>query len=213
MRPRLSRMVNGAFMVKGALPSREPVKSWEICAAVRDDLAPAARRNRGRGGWLLHRVPSGEGFSQAVVGAGRSTGFRPTRAYQLREASWCRAGGSGGRVNGGGRDANGCRDGSDSRTTMSAPRCFHRPGEYQSHENRRRTELQRPPVPGLRRLRKGSERHLSEALMEVNLSFRLAPRPLTTAMIASDIPAAIKPYSIAVAPDSSFKNFKIERFM
>jgi hypothetical protein len=31
---------------------------------------------------------------------------------------------------------------------------------------------------------------------------------LTTAMIASEIPAAIKPYSMAVAPDSSDKNFK-----
>ena len=28
--------------------------------------------------------------------------------------------------------------------------------------------------------------------------------PLTTAMIASEMPAAIRPYSIAVAPDSSF---------
>jgi hypothetical protein len=27
------------------------------------------------------------------------------------------------------------------------------------------------------------------------------------------MPAAIRPYSIAVAPDSSFRNLKIERFM
>jgi len=39
MRPRLARMVNGAFMVKRALPSREPVKPWGIGAAVRDGLA------------------------------------------------------------------------------------------------------------------------------------------------------------------------------
>jgi len=38
--------------------------------------------------------------------------------------------------------------------------------------------------------------------------FRLLPSPLTTAMIASAMPAAISPYSIAVAPDSSDKNFK-----
>ena len=206
-------MVNGAFMVKRALPSREPVKPWEICAAVRDDLATAAHRNLGRGGWLVHRAPIAEGLSQAVVDTGRSTGFRPGRAYQLREGSGNRAGGSGGRANGGGRDANGCRDGSNSRTTMSAPRCFNRPGKYQPHGNRRRTELQRPPAPGLRRLRKGSERHLSEAIDVGELVFRLVPRPLTTAMIASEIPAAIKPYSIAVAPNSSFKNFKMERFM
>jgi hypothetical protein len=42
----------------------------------------------------------------------------------------------------------------------------------------------------------------------VNFSFRLVPNPLTTAMIASEMPAAIRPYSIAVAPDSSDKNLK-----
>jgi len=44
--------------------------------------------------------------------------------------------------------------------------------------------------------------------MEVNLSFRLEPRPLTIAMIAREIPAAIKPYSMAVAPLSSVRNFE-----
>src|SRR5580698_1214958 len=34
--------------------------------------------------------------------------------------------------------------------------------------------------------------------------FRLVPRPWTTAMIATEMPAAMRPYSIAVAPDSSF---------
>ena len=34
----------------------------------------------------------------------------------------------------------------------------------------------------------------------------MVPRPLTTAMIAIEIPAAIRPYSIAVAPLSFFKN-------
>src|SRR6202161_34197 len=34
--------------------------------------------------------------------------------------------------------------------------------------------------------------------------FRLVPRPWTTAMIATEIPAAMRPYSMAVAPDSSF---------
>ena len=59
----------------------------------------------------------------------------------------------------------------------------------------------------------GHEPYFSEVLMLVNLVFRLVPRPLTTAMIASEMPAAIRPYSMAVAPDSSFQNFKIERFM
>jgi hypothetical protein len=37
----------------------------------------------------------------------------------------------------------------------------------------------------------------------VNFLFSVAPRLWTTAMIASAMPAAIRPYSIAVAPDSS----------
>jgi hypothetical protein len=49
-------------------------------------------------------------------------------------------------------------------------------------------------------------RYFSELLMSVNLVLRLVPRPLTTAMIASEMPAAINPYSMAVAPDSSAKN-------
>jgi hypothetical protein len=49
--------------------------------------------------------------------------------------------------------------------------------------------------------------YCSAVLIEVNLLFRLVPRPLTTAIIASEMPAAISPYSMAVAPDSSAKNF------
>jgi hypothetical protein len=45
--------------------------------------------------------------------------------------------------------------------------------------------------------------YFSELLIELNLAFRVVPRPLTTAMIARAIPAAIRPYSIAVAADSS----------
>src|ERR1039458_8514210 len=41
--------------------------------------------------------------------------------------------------------------------------------------------------------------------MLVNLAFNWVPRPLTTAIIAMEIPAAIRPYSIAVAPELSFK--------
>ena len=48
--------------------------------------------------------------------------------------------------------------------------------------------------------------------MSVNLPLRLAPRPFTIAMIASEMPAAIRPYSIAVAPDSSDRKFKTVRF-
>src|SRR5271163_1660244 len=38
----------------------------------------------------------------------------------------------------------------------------------------------------------------------VNVVFSLVPRPWTTAMIATEMPAAMRPYSMAVAPDSSF---------
>jgi hypothetical protein len=52
-------------------------------------------------------------------------------------------------------------------------------------------------------------RYLRELFIEVNLVFSLPPMPFTTAIIASEIPAAIRPYSIAVAPDSSAKNLRM----
>lgn len=54
--------------------------------------------------------------------------------------------------------------------------------------------------------------YFSELLTELNIVFRLLPRPLTAARIAIEIPAAIRPYSIAVAPDSFEKNFAIADF-
>src|SRR5580704_15729786 len=39
------------------------------------------------------------------------------------------------------------------------------------------------------------------------------PRAFTTAMIATEIPAAINPYSMAVAPDSSFAKRATSLFM
>jgi len=41
---------------------------------------------------------------------------------------------------------------------------------------------------------------------EVKVVFKLTPRPFTVAMIAMEIPAAIRPYSMAVAPSSFRKN-------
>jgi hypothetical protein len=54
--------------------------------------------------------------------------------------------------------------------------------------------------------------YFSELFTKVNLSFRVLPRPLTTAIMASEMPAAIRPYSIAVAPDSSDKKLNKVRF-
>src|SRR4051812_29035811 len=53
---------------------------------------------------------------------------------------------------------------------------------------------------------------LSAVLRVVNLVFRVPPSVLTMAMIASEMPAAIRPYSIAVAPDSSDRKLKNVRF-
>jgi hypothetical protein len=41
--------------------------------------------------------------------------------------------------------------------------------------------------------------------IELNVVFSFVPRPFTTAMIAIEMPAAIRPYSMAVAADSSCK--------
>jgi hypothetical protein len=52
-------------------------------------------------------------------------------------------------------------------------------------------------------LRKGvfGRIYFNEVLTDENVVLRVLPKPLTTAIIASAIPAAIRPYSIAVAPD------------
>jgi hypothetical protein len=58
----------------------------------------------------------------------------------------------------------------------------------------------------------GGQNYFSDVLTAENVPLRLVPRPFTTAMIASAIPAAIRPYSIAVAPVSSDKKFNKVRF-
>src|SRR5262245_61996858 len=42
--------------------------------------------------------------------------------------------------------------------------------------------------------------------MNWNLVLRVEPIRFTVAMITTEMPAAMRPYSIAVAPDSSFRN-------
>ena len=56
-------------------------------------------------------------------------------------------------------------------------------------------------------LRKGKECYFNWVEIELKLAVSAVPTPFTAAMIASAMPAAISPYSIAVAPDSSDKNF------
>jgi hypothetical protein len=47
-----------------------------------------------------------------------------------------------------------------------------------------------------------------ELLIDVKFALRVVPMPLTAATITIEIPAAIKQYSMAVAPDSSFRKLQ-----
>src|SRR5271165_6853387 len=70
-----------------------------------------------------------------------------------------------------------------------------------------KTKRLRPePEPPVQRRRRSAYLSAVETLVKVVFSFE--PRPCTTAMIATEMPAALRPYSMAVAPDSSFTNFK-----
>src|SRR5262249_55551342 len=59
---------------------------------------------------------------------------------------------------------------------------------------------------GFQRTSKPHGDYLSWVEMLLNLPLRVLPMVFTVAMITTEMPAAIKPYSIAVAPDSSFRN-------
>jgi hypothetical protein len=52
--------------------------------------------------------------------------------------------------------------------------------------------------------------YFSEVLIEPKLVLSWVPTPCTAAMIARAMPAAIKPYSMAVAPDSFLMNVNKE---
>jgi hypothetical protein len=56
--------------------------------------------------------------------------------------------------------------------------------------------------------RRLSAAYFNELLIEENLLLSLVPSPFTIAMMASEMPAAISPYSMAVAPDSSLRNLR-----
>ena len=67
---------------------------------------------------------------------------------------------------------------------------------------KRGTVKPRAPSPSARLDRAA---YFSELLIDANVPLSLVPRPFTVAMMAMEMPAAIRPYSIAVAPDSSDK--------
>jgi hypothetical protein len=53
--------------------------------------------------------------------------------------------------------------------------------------------------------------YFSDVLITVNFVLSAEPTPLTAVMIAIAMPAAIRPYSMAVAPVSSFRNLEMVR--
>src|SRR3984893_13332870 len=53
----------------------------------------------------------------------------------------------------------------------------------------------------------------SWVLMLENFVFNVVPMPLTTAMITTEMPAAMRPYSMAVAPASCFSNRETSVFI
>jgi len=55
--------------------------------------------------------------------------------------------------------------------------------------------------------------YFSEVLTVLNVPLNAVPRPLTAAMMAMAMPVAIRPYSIAVAPDSFFRKLAISFFI
>jgi hypothetical protein len=69
----------------------------------------------------------------------------------------------------------------------------------------------RSPAAGCRRSwhRLQQSAYFNEVLSEVSLVLRLVPSPFTVVIMASEMPAAISPYSTAVAPDSSARNMRI----
>ena len=58
-----------------------------------------------------------------------------------------------------------------------------------------------PDLPSPEREQKFTLIYFNELLIELKFVLRVLPRPFTAAIIASEMPAAMRPYSIAVAPD------------
>lgn len=57
------------------------------------------------------------------------------------------------------------------------------------------------------------ENYFNEPAIVLKVPLSDVPTPFTAAMMAIAMPVAISPYSIAVAPDSFFKNLTIKAFM
>jgi putative membrane protein len=66
-------------------------------------------------------------------------------------------------------------------------------------------KCRKPPLPAAFRRARRSRDYFSWVEMLEKLVLRLVPIVLTTAMMATEMPAAIRPYSMAVAPDWSLR--------
>jgi hypothetical protein len=82
-----------------------------------------------------------------------------------------------------------------------------------SHKSQKRPCGHAVDMPRTIRVRTQVRAYFNELLIDVNLELSFVPSPFTAAMMASEMPAAINPYSIAVAPDSSAMNFRMIVFM
>ena len=83
-------------------------------------------------------------------------------------------------------------------------------GEFWNFGDGRKS--QRPPIGAASLLQSAVwGAYFSWVEMLVKFVFNCEPRVLTTAMIATEIPAAMRPYSMAVAPESFFKKATILR--
>jgi hypothetical protein len=74
--------------------------------------------------------------------------------------------------------------------------------------NRRIVEREIAVAGGFRATNQVSMLYCSLSEMNWNFALRVDPIALTLEMMTTEMPAAIRPYSIAVAPDSSFRNEK-----
>ena len=76
----------------------------------------------------------------------------------------------------------------------------------------RTVSLVRSPMVVSPRGARSTADYFSELLTDVNMVLRFVPSPFTATMMAIEMPAAINPYSMAVAPEVSERNSIIIRF-
>jgi hypothetical protein len=93
------------------------------------------------------------------------------------------------------------------------PQCRPPQGSFLFRIRGRRRKGKGPGSAGAFRISKDPNAYLSALETLLKVVFNFEPTPWMTAMIATEMQAAIRPYSMAVAPDSSFmKRAKVFMF-